>query len=66
LKQITRIVIDQYRFLSALDPGKQGLKPFGAPGQWPAPNLSALDPGKQGLKHFMGDKNEVDKEAFSA
>jgi len=38
-------------FLSALDPGKQGLKlqsPLGRKRRLP---LSALDPGKQGLKH---------------
>jgi len=36
--------------LSALDPGKQGLKHFmAAEWRW-AIYLSALDPGKQGLK----------------
>jgi len=39
------------RLLSALDPGKQGLKPpDGATVVFTDP-LSALDPGKQGLKH---------------
>jgi len=39
--------------LSALDPGKQGLKHLVVPGgTLIIRSLSALDPGKQGLKHF--------------
>jgi len=38
--------------LSALDPGKQGLKPHVSSGSPSAGALSALDPGKQGLKRF--------------
>jgi len=38
--------------LSALDPGKQGLKLRRGAGNTSAILLSALDPGKQGLKHF--------------
>jgi len=36
--------------LSALDPGKQGLKHSILMGNATDPALSALDPGKQGLK----------------
>jgi len=36
--------------LSALDPGKQGLKPTNAQTAERRFGLSALDPGKQGLK----------------
>jgi len=36
--------------LSALDPGKQGLKPTVILGIGRRGTLSALDPGKQGLK----------------
>jgi len=36
--------------LSALDPGKQGLKPGWSMSSGGCGGLSALDPGKQGLK----------------
>jgi len=40
--------------LSALDPGKQGLKHLGLnPFAVGLPALSALDPGKQGLKQNL-------------
>jgi len=38
--------------LSALDPGKQGLKHSRALWYWLKGALSALDPGKQGLKRI--------------
>jgi len=50
----------QFTKLSALDPGKQGLKLFMRPKSSVRAVLSALDPGKQGLKldvlvcHFTG------------
>jgi len=40
-------------YLSALDPGKQGLKPIIRHACSIQRALSALDPGKQGLKHVI-------------
>jgi len=52
-------------FLSALDPGKQGLKHgLGIDGH--GGRLSALDPGKQGLKHDTTDGAAVNRVSFSA
>jgi len=53
--------------LSALDPGKQGLKlsQF-RHGVAPFPRLSALDPGKQGLKLPIIILTALDLDAFSA
>jgi len=42
------------RYLSALDPGKQGLKPGFTLEETAGLVLSALDPGKQGLKRRHG------------
>jgi len=52
--------------LSALDPGKQGLKlsPFQV--SLFDPILSALDPGKQGLKLFGFHPNLIPLSPFSA
>jgi len=54
-------------FLSALEPGKQGLKrgqvhADGGPGR----HLSALDPGKQGLKPRPARRSCRGIRAFSA
>jgi len=55
LKHDYAAVLSFQRELSALDPGKQGLKPEGPEGRPDLWRLSALDPGKQGLKHsFLG------------
>jgi len=52
--------------LSALDPGKQGLKPgivvTALSGLW----LSALDPGKQGLKQSIHAWPQYEPKTFSA
>jgi len=54
------------RRLSALDPGKQGLKLKGKYAGSDKTALSALDPGKQGLKHEREEEAGDDDEAFSA
>jgi len=53
--------------LSALDPGKQGLKPhlFNI-SHVSESTLSALDPGKQGLKRGSRKARGIQEGAFSA
>ena len=58
---------DYYRpELSALDPGKQGLKPAKLGSKWFNQHLSALDPGKQGLKPDGDAVHGAGFRAFSA
>jgi len=52
--------------LSALDPGKQGLKHHVQGVVEAFLPLSALDPGKQGLKPFRQYRELVDGLSFSA
>ena len=52
--------------LSALDPGKQGLKHAPRIIKRIRTPLSALDPGKQGLKHFDFSSFAPTPRAFSA
>ena len=52
--------------LSALDPGKQGLKHRLAVVVFIVPHLSALDPGKQGLKPDGDAVHGAGFRAFSA
>ena len=52
--------------LSALDPGKQGLKLDADLPALAGSLLSALDPGKQGLKPFRQYRELVDGLSFSA
>jgi len=56
LKQLQRVFENIMDLLSALDPGKQGLKlrPRNIENVGRGLHLSALDPGKQGLKHQSG------------
>ena len=55
------------RLLSALDPGKQGLKLDANKMIEVIDNtLSALDPGKQGLKLFTFSEHPGEIRAFSA
>jgi len=57
----------QADILSALDPGKQGLKRYTVRAQIDnIPTLSALDPGKQGLKRAVLDQVLKGTLAFSA
>jgi len=58
--------LDDMELLSALDPGKQGLKPLLDHFQFRYFVLSALDPGKQGLKHSESRSELPDFTAFSA
>jgi len=52
--------------LSALDPGKQGLKRVRMDHCVQREGLSALDPGKQGLKQVVSEKARKHDETFSA
>jgi len=52
--------------LSALDPGKQGLKLSSGDSPKTITFLSALDPGKQGLKPRLESGRPITLETFSA
>jgi len=58
--------LTSFVFLSALDPGKQGLKPVFEIAFVNVVFLSALDPGKQGLKHVAQILQAGEIGAFSA
>jgi len=66
LKRITATGSAENLTLSALDPGKQGLKLHHPSFLGGADRLSALDPGKQGLKHIAEIEADAEKFAFSA
>jgi len=65
LKHRSHSLFFELILLSALDPGKQGLKHFFPPASSPQSELSALDPGKQGLKHIKRTPHTV-KTSLSA
>jgi len=66
LKHVEAVASSFGTTLSALDPGKQGLKLFLCLPIRILSRLSALDPGKQGLKHVLAPIADQGIFTFSA
>jgi len=59
LKLFIDVESGRFKPLSALGPGKQGLKPIRRAMLGVPARLSALDPGKQGLKLLLPKQSDI-------